>query len=349
MTRTRIGFIGVGGMGQAAHLKNYVQIDDCEVVALAEVRPETARLVAGRYGVPKVYADHREMLANEKLDGVVASQPYNRHAVLMPDVYGKVKCVFTEKPLAASVEAAQMLADKAAQTGTVHMVGYHKRSDPAIAYAMKTIAQWRSSGEMGRQTYVRLTMPSGDWTANGFIGLLNAGDSTGPVDCQSPPCDMDTETAGQFDSFINYYIHQINLLAYLFGERYKVTFASKSGIVMAAQSASGMTGVIEMTPYRTTMDWEESAMICFEKGYIVVRLTAPLAMNRCGTVEIFADPDGQTPVRSIPTMPWVHPMRQQAINFVKVCRGEMKPLCEPAQAVEDLQIARQYIRLRCGK
>jgi predicted dehydrogenase len=138
-------------------------------------------------------------------------------------------------------------------------------------------------------------------------------------------------------------------MRHLLGEPYKVTYAEPSGVLMAVQSASGVAGAIEMTPYRTTIEWEESALIAFEKGYIELRLPAPLAMHRCGTVEIYADPgDGQTPQRTFPTMPWVHAMRQQAINFVKVCKGEMPPPCDAAEAVQDLVVAREYIRMRSG-
>ena len=38
-------------------------------------------------------------------------------------------------------------------------------------------------------------------------------------------------------------------------------------------------------------------------------------------------------------------MRQQAINFVKVVQGEIKPPCEAAEAMEDLKMARDYIRM----
>jgi hypothetical protein len=48
-------------------------------------------------------------------------------------------------------------------------------------------------------------------------------------------------------------------------------------------------------------------------------------------------------------MPWTHAMRRQAINFVKVCRGEMPPPCDAAEAVADLEAAREYIRLRFGR
>jgi hypothetical protein len=47
-------------------------------------------------------------------------------------------------------------------------------------------------------------------------------------------------------------------------------------------------------------------------------------------------------------MPWVHAMRQQAIHFVKVCKGEMNPPCDAAEAVEDLKVALQYIKLWKG-
>ena len=118
-------------------------------------------------------------------------------------------------------------------------------------------------------------------------------------------------------------------------------------MLLAVESDSGIAGVIEMTPYRTTVDWEESALVAFEKGYVKLRLPAPLATNRAGTVEVYADPgNGATPHADGPTLPWVHAMRQQAINFVKVCQGEMTPPCDAAEAVEDLKVARDYIRMR---
>ena len=115
---------------------------------------------------------------------------------------------------------------------------------------------------------------------------------------------MDEKTYKQYVSFVNYYIHQVNMMRHLLGEPYKVTYAEKSGVLLAVQSDSGVAGVIEMTPYRTTIDWEETLLVAFEKGYIQVRLPAPLANNRAGTVEVFTDPgNGATPQRTIPTPP----------------------------------------------
>jgi len=72
-------------------------------------------------------------------------------------------------------------------------------------------------------------------------------------------------------------------------------------------------------------------------------------LNRPGRVEILRDPGGKTPETIVPTLPWVHAMRQQAMNFVAAIKGEMKPLCDAQEALEDLLVARDYIRLLRGK
>lgn len=345
MDKVRIGFVGVGSMGQMAHLRNYVTLPDCEVVAAAEVRPKTAALVAERYGIPRVYTGHEEMLDAEELDGVVCAQPFSRHAVLLPELYPRVRCLFTEKPLAVSVEAGRKLAAAAAEAGCTHMVGYHKRSDPATIHARGVIDEWKRSGAMGALRYVRILMPAGDWVANGFIGRLDAGDPRPDLPGE-PPLDMPEEMAKEYVSFVNYYIHQVNLMRHLLGEPYKVTYAEPSGVLLAVQSESGVAGTIEMTPYRTTVAWEESALVAFEKGYVKLDLPAPLARNRAGVVQVYSDPGDRTPVREQPEMPWVQAMRQQAMNFVKVCKGEAPPPCDAAEAALDLEVARDYIVLR---
>jgi len=350
MAKARIGFVGTGGMGQMAHLRNYVILEDCEVVALAEARTDMGGKVGQRYDIPHVYADFREMFDAHELDGAVVSQRYRNHVALLPEIYPRVKHVFTEKPLALGVETGRRLADAADQAGCVHMVGYHKRSDIASEYALKLIQQWKASGEMGKLRYVRVLMPAGDWVAEGFRGLIGSTQKYPKLASEPNPPDLDEAAAKQYDAFVNYYIHQVNYMRFLLGEPYQVTYAEKSGVLMAVQSASGVAGTIEMTPYRTTVAWEESALVAFEKGYLTIRLPAPMAANRAGSVEIHQDPgDGAVPQRIEPTLPWVHAMRNQAANFVKVCRGEMAPPCAAREAVEDLKVAREYIRLRFGQ
>ena len=172
MSRVKIAFVGVGGMGQCAHLKNYVTLPECEVVAIAEVREELGRRVAARYGVPRVYRSHEELLANEKPDGIVASQQFTRHGVIVPELLRAGVPLFTEKPLAGTIAAGERILEALAASDTWHMVGYHKRSDPATMYARAEIDRLKETGELGKLRYVRLLMPAGDWGANGFSDLV---------------------------------------------------------------------------------------------------------------------------------------------------------------------------------
>jgi len=347
--KVRIGFVGVGSMGQCAHLKNYATLDDCEVVAIAELLQEQGLKVAARYGVPRVYPSHEEMLAQEDLDGIVASQPFTRHGVLVPELLQAGVPVFTEKPLAASVEVGESIVRAVQESGTWHMVGYHKRSDPATMRARAEIDRLKASGELGEMTYVRVLMPAGDWIASGFSDLVRTDEPRPELEFDPPASDMSEEVNRQYSSFVNYYIHQVNLLRHLLGEPYRVAYADPSGVLLAGQSDSGVACTIEMSPYQTSIDWQESALVCFQRGYVKIDLPAPLASNRPGRVEIFRDPgDGASPETVVPQLPWVHAMRQQAINFVAAVRGEIPPLTQAEEGLEDLKIAREYIRLLTG-
>lgn len=337
----KIGFVGVGSMGQCAHLRNYASPSmskECEVVALAELRPKLARAVAGRHGIPRVYETAEELLAKEKLDGIVAAQMFDRHGSIIPPLYKTGVPVFTEKPLAASVEVGEKILAALQGSGTWHMVGYHKRSDPATMAAKAEIDRLKETGELGPLKYVRITMPAGDWIAGGFNGLIQ-GDEKVP--------DTERDVTEGWDSpyfkFVNYYIHQVNLLRHLLGESYRVTFADKAGTLLVAESTGGVTCTIELSPFTTKLGWQESALIAFERGYVKLELPAPLVINQPGRMEIYTEKGTFSP-----QLPPVHAMRQQAINFIRSIKGEIKPPCEAAEALEDLRIARDYIRLLKG-
>jgi predicted dehydrogenase len=315
-------------------------------VAIAELRENLRKKVAARYGVERTYPSHEELLAAEKVDGIVASQPFTRHGTLVPELLKAKVPVFTEKPLAGSIESGEKIVEAVKRSGTWLMVGYHKRSDPATMYAKAEIDRLKQTGELGKLRYVRIIMPAGNWIAQGFSDLISADDPAPPLQWDPPASDMDEETYKQYNGFVNYYIHQVNLMRHLLGEPYRVTYAERSGVLLAVESESGAAGVIEMSPYVTSTDWQEQAFVAFEHGYVKVDLPAPLASNRPGRVEMLRDPGEKvTPETISPILPWFHAMRQQAMNFVAAIRGERRPMCEATEAVEDLKMARDYIRL----
>jgi predicted dehydrogenase len=347
----RLGFVGVGNMGQAAHLRNFQMVPQCEVVAIADVRSTHATAVAHKWGVPHVYTSHQQMLhAHPEIDALVAIQPFTRHGTLIPELLAYGKPILTEKPIAGSVDQGQAIVAAMHAHHTWMMIGYHKRSDPATIYAKTEIDRLIQSGELGKMTYIRILMPAGDWIANGFNQNIWSAEAEQSLAEDPPAADMDAPTNTAYWEFVNYYIHQVNLMRHLLGEDWHVTYAAKSGHLLAGESTSGVTCSIEMSPYQTTVDWQESALVCFERGWVKLELPAPLAFNRSGRVEIMRDPgNGAQPTTLSPHLPWVHAMWNQAEHFVAAVAGTRLPVCTAQEALADITLAREYIRLYLGK
>ena len=348
--RVRLGFVGVGNMGQAAHLRNFAMVPHCEIVAVADIRAAHASAVAHKWGVPHVYDSHAHMMqAHPDIDALVAIQPFTRHGTLIPALLTYGKPILTEKPIAGSIAHGQTIIAAMHQHHTWMMIGYHKRSDPATIFAKAEIERLQMSGELGKLTYIRISMPAGDWIANGFNQNIWS-TSADHLDEDSPATDMDAPTNAAYWEFVNYYIHQVNLMRHLLGEDWHVTYAAPSGHLLVGTSTSGVTCTIEMSPYHTTVDWQESALVCFERGWVKLELPAPLAFNRPGRVEIMHDPgNGTTPTTISPQLPWVHAMWNQAQHFVDAVAGHKPPVCTAQEALADITLARNYIRLYLGK
>jgi len=342
MRKVKIGFIGVGHMGQLAHLLNYVQMKDmCEVVALCDTRIKQATKLASRYDIPKVTADYKELLADPEIEAVACIQYFENHVNLVPDVLRAGKHVITEKPLCVFPNNAEMLAKVAKDTGKLHMVGYHKRSDPATEHAMEVIKEWKESCEFGKMTYVRLSMPPGNYRKDADMPY-ESGEPPAPVPPEPGPEGISDETRNRMVWFVNYYIHQVNLMRHLLGEDYQLTFADKH--VFTARSDSGVNCVLELEPFATSVDWQEHALVCFERGWVRIDLAPPLATQLSSTVTIYKD-KGWDSVTTTPMMPNVCAMRNQAKNFLLAVTGERGAPCLSDEAVKDLRIAEDYIRM----
>jgi predicted dehydrogenase len=346
--KVRIGFVGAGFMGQLAHIRSYALLrEECELVALAEPRQRTAELVAARYGIGRVYRDHRELLESEQLDGIVAAQPFRHHAALLPELYPHVRHLFTEKPLAFSAATGDRLARLAGESGCVHMLGYQRRSDPATVEAKRTVDAWKSSGELGSLRYLRICYTDGDWTGNAH-GLIDVGEQPPPFPAEEPPPEFadDDEAVWALSTGVDELVHPLNLLRHFVDERYRLVFVHVSGRLCVFESESGVPMTIEVSPYRVSVGFDEELLVAFERGHVRLCPAPSLAVNRAGRVEIFTDAGGALPQRVAPELPWIDPQQAQAANFLRVCRGEAPPPTDAAEAAEDLHLVGDIVRAR---
>jgi predicted dehydrogenase len=339
---TRIAFVGLGGMGQN-HLRHFLSLPDCEVVAVAELRADVRARVADRYGIRGRYADHRELLASERVDGIVAIHHYGTHGGLIPDLTETGVPILTEKALARTSAIARRIADAARANRAPVWVGYHKRSDPAMVEALRIIAEWKRTGEMGALRYARVTMPPGDWQPGGFPWAIWSAQHPTPRWDALP---WDEAAATRIDNFIAYYSHQLNLLRHVLGEEYQLDYVAPSGVLLAARSASGVAAAFEFDTFRSTVDWQEEVLVTFEKGWIRIEPVAPMAADQPGRLTIFRDPGkGASATICVPVLEKVAAMRRQASYFLAAIRGEAHPLCGADEAARDLEIAERWLEM----
>jgi predicted dehydrogenase/glycosyltransferase involved in cell wall biosynthesis/threonine dehydrogenase-like Zn-dependent dehydrogenase len=125
MTKTRLGFIGVGGIAQR-HLNILADFGDIDLVAFADPDLDRADAAASRFGA-RSYSQHREMLDAEQLDAVYICIPPFAHGTVEFDLIEKRIPFFVEKPLTRDIKLAEEIADKVNEAGLITGVGYHWR------------------------------------------------------------------------------------------------------------------------------------------------------------------------------------------------------------------------------
>jgi predicted dehydrogenase len=118
MKKARIGVVGAGGIGAAAHLPAITALPEvAELVAIVDL-DEQRRTDAGReFGTENLYADLGLMLAEQKPDIVVIATPPHLHEPLAIQAMRAGAWVFCEKPLTGSLESTDRILDAESETG----------------------------------------------------------------------------------------------------------------------------------------------------------------------------------------------------------------------------------------
>lgn len=117
----RVGLIGCGFMG-TMHANCYKNIEGVELVALADIRQETAeKLAEGTNAV--IFGDGHDLIKNAEVDIIDICLPTYLHSEYAIAAMDKVKYVFVEKPVALTEEQGDQMIKKAEETGACVQVG----------------------------------------------------------------------------------------------------------------------------------------------------------------------------------------------------------------------------------
>jgi len=106
--KVKVGVIGTGQIGKH-HIGQYMEIEDAEIVAVADLNGDEAKRVAEENGIGKYVTDYRELLAMDEIVAVDVCLHNNLHAPVAIEAMQAGKDVYSEKPLAGSFPDAEKM------------------------------------------------------------------------------------------------------------------------------------------------------------------------------------------------------------------------------------------------
>jgi len=138
----RLGLIGAGGVAQSKYFPAVARLrmiwEPIEIAAFAEPREDQACKVTSIYGA-KHYADYRQMLANESLDGVIVTSSDNVHFEHALTALSAKLPVLVEKPIARSLADAKAMCSLADGRSVLLMAVANKRYSPPYRRAKQIV------------------------------------------------------------------------------------------------------------------------------------------------------------------------------------------------------------------
>ncbi len=142
-----IAILGAGFIGDL-HSNSYKQIEDANVVAVADKVEEKGRKLASDHGA-KYYSDLDQCIKSEEVDNVDICLPTFLHAELTKKAADAGKNIFCEKPMALTLDEADQMIEAVEKNKVKGMIGHVIRFWPEYIRAKEVV----DSGELGKPLF----------------------------------------------------------------------------------------------------------------------------------------------------------------------------------------------------
>jgi predicted dehydrogenase len=218
----RLGIIGAGNLSSRRIYPCLHSIDDLVLAAVCDLDEARARRNARKFGAERVFTDHRRMLTEASLDGVVVCVAPQAHEALAVEVMEAGLPVYTEKPPAVTAEGARRMLDTSRRTGKLCVTAFKKRYAPAYVKAKAIV----DSADFGAPHLLSIDYASGAYRND-------------PANPRSW-------------FLLDFALHIIDLTRFLFGEVAEV-FAwerQQTAYAVSLRFANGAIGTLALTSHR---------------------------------------------------------------------------------------------------
>ena len=348
MEPIKLGYVGCGFMAQKVHIPNFTSLPNCELIGLAEVRPELGGQVQQRWGIPRLYTDHTELAADPEIEAVAVSADFALQGEIAKDLLSTGKQVFMEKPMAVSVQQAESIVAAGKAAGKKLMVGYMKRYDAGNELVRSKVDQFRETGELGGMTYVRNHGFCGEWICNLDTPMVTSDVPKPDAPAQTPEW-LPSEWVRPYLSYLQQYTHNINLL------RWFLDAGDQAQVKVVDLDDNGYSGVVifDMAGVRVTLEtgrvshyrWDEHTQIYFEDGWVHTWAPPLLLKNTPAEVEIYRAGETQEISRPIPKPNWTWAYRREAEHFIENVRNDAPFRSSGEDTLTDVRLFEDIYRM----
>lgn len=142
--KVRLASVGLGRwarvLGRGAQRGDKVELYSC-----FSRDPEKRARFAEEFGVPNQASSYDELLADEAVEGVIVTTPNDTHMEVITQALRAGKAVYTDKPIAHTLEHANQIAAAVAETGSVFAVGHSSRR----LSGHREMKRWIEDGRLG--------------------------------------------------------------------------------------------------------------------------------------------------------------------------------------------------------
>ncbi len=210
MKQLNIGIIGAGRIGKVHMQSITYNVPTAKVLGITDVFKDGLQELADKYGIEKVYADYKEMLADEAIDAVLVCSSTDTHADISIEAAKAGKHVFCEKPVDLTPEKVKAVIDAVAEAGVKLQVGFNRRFDHNFAHVRSLI----NEGKVGNLELIKITSR----------------------DPEPPPAEYAAVSGGMF---LDMTIHDFDMARFLAGSDVTEVYASATCLVDPAIGEAG--------------------------------------------------------------------------------------------------------------
>ena len=155
MAKIKFGIVGLGRIGKI-HLDNLLQMDELEVVAVADLTvldsPSLLKRLAIK-GIDLVTTSYETMINSKTLDAVVICTPNESHADYIEIAAKAGIHIFCEKPLDLNLNRVVEVLSVVKDSGVKLMLGFNRRFDKEFIKIHDLVEE----GEVGTPHLVKIT------------------------------------------------------------------------------------------------------------------------------------------------------------------------------------------------